>query len=58
METCAAVADADDKYCHFSSIGGLGGADISVEHMLDTIKMLEAQKDQPGAKDTNWLMMD
>lgn len=58
METCAAVADADEKYCHFSSVGGLGGADISVEHMLDTIKMLEAQKDQPGAKDTNWLMMD
>lgn len=58
METCAALADAADAYCHFSAIGGLGGADLSFEHMLSCIEKLEKAKNEPGAKDTLWLMAD
>lgn len=58
METCAAIADADSKFCHFSSIGGLGGADLSVDHMVMTIEKLEELKNEPGHKATNWLMAD
>ncbi len=56
METKAALADADEKYCSFSAIGGLGGADISFEYLLGCIEKLEAKKDQPGKRDTVWLM--
>ncbi len=58
METCAALSDAADAYCHFSAIGGLGGADLSFEHMLSCIERLESAKNEPGAKDTLWLMAD
>lgn len=58
METCAALADASDEYCHFSAIGGLGGADLSFEHMLSCIEKLEQAKSKPGAKETLWLMND
>ena len=44
METKAALADAKDDYCHFSVIGGLGGADISIDMLLGTIRSLEASK--------------
>ncbi len=57
-ETCAALADAADAYCHFSAIGGLGGADLSFEHMLSCIERLEGAKNKPGAMDTLWLMAD
>lgn len=58
METRAALADAADRYCHFSAIGGLGGADLSFEHILSCIEKLECEKNEPGAKDTLWLMAD
>lgn len=58
VETCAALADADDRYCHFSTIGGLGGADISIAHLLDTLEKLESGKETLGKKATNWLMVD
>lgn len=56
MEVKAALADVDEKYAHFSAIGGLGGADISLQNMLDTIDALEAQKNEPGEKTTKWFM--
>lgn len=58
METRAALADARDSYAHFSAIGGLGGADISISHMLDTLQRLEAVKNEPGEKETQWYMVD
>jgi len=58
VETCAALADADDRFCHFSTVGGLGGADISLAHMTSVIDELERLKTEPGRKSTNWLMAD
>ncbi len=57
-ETRSAVADADERYASFSAIGGLGGADISFDHMLACIKKLESVKNEPGEKETFWLMND
>ncbi len=56
MEVKAALADVDEKYAHFSAIGGLGGADISLRNMLDTIEQLDAWKNEPGEKATKWFM--
>lgn len=56
MEVKAALADVDEKYAHFSAIGGLGGADISLRNMLETIELLDAQKNEPGEKTTKWFM--
>ncbi|MCI8818081.1 MAG: phenylglyoxylate dehydrogenase [Oscillibacter sp.] len=56
METKAALADLKQSFCHFSAIGGLGGADISLMDLLEAIQRLEAQKDQPGEKETLWFM--
>lgn len=58
METKAALADSGETFCHFSAIGGLGGADISIDMMMDTIRRLDAWKDQPGEKQTQWYMND
>jgi phenylglyoxylate dehydrogenase alpha subunit len=58
VETCAALADADDRFCHFSTVGGLGGADISLAHMTSVIDELERLKTEPGRKSTHWLMAD
>ena len=55
-EVKAALADVDEKYAHFSAIGGLGGADISLRNLLETIELLEAVKDAPGEKATKWFM--
>ena len=56
MEVKAAIVDVDEKYAHFSAIGGLGGADISLQNMLDTITQLDAQKNESGEKTTKWFM--
>lgn len=56
MEVKAALADVSEKYAHFSVIGGLGGADISLQDMLDTIEQLDAMKEEHGEKATKWLM--
>jgi len=58
VETKAAVADADSKYCSFSVIGGLGGADLSYEKLVACVNKLEAMKNEPGEKETLWLMAD
>lgn len=56
VETLGAIAGTGESYSHFSTIGGLGGADISVSDMLDVIQALEQSKNQPGQKETRWLM--
>lgn len=58
VETRAAIADVDEKFCHFSAIGGLGGADLSFAHMAECIDKLEAMKNEPGEKEPVWLMAD
>lgn len=56
MEVKAALVDVDEKYAHFSAIGGLGGADISLQNLLETVELLDAVKDVPGEKATKWFM--
>lgn len=58
MEVKAALADNSASYSHFSTIGGLGGADISLDEILGVIDELDAQKDVPGEKSTKWLLKD
>lgn len=58
MEVKAALCDVDNQFCHFSAIGGLGGADISIDMMLSTIRKLDEQKNEPGEKETQWYMVD
>ncbi|MDD2218465.1 MAG: transketolase C-terminal domain-containing protein, partial [Eubacteriales bacterium] len=58
MEIKAAIADANEKYMHMSVIGGLGGADISVDDMYDCIEYLDRCKNEPGEHQTRWLMKD
>ena len=55
VETCAALGDALAGKAHFSAIGGLGGADISMAHMESAAEKL-AQLASPGRADTLWLM--
>ncbi len=57
-EVRAALINGDDKYSHFSAIGGLGGADISIKHMTSVIEKLESVKSKPGQHDTLWLMKE
>lgn len=56
MEIKAAVADSAGRLCHFSSIGGLGGSDISLDHIISVIERLEEYKNDAGEKPTLWLM--
>ena len=58
MEVKAALADTAQQYCHFSTIGGLGGADISLDELSGVIDMLEAQKNEAGEKPAHWLLKD
>lgn len=58
METCAALADVDKQFAHFSAIGGLGGADISLDMITSTINKLEEIKDEPGHRETQWYLVD
>lgn len=55
MEVRASAINESSDYCHFSAIGGLGGADISLKHMLSIIEKLEKEKNQVGQTDTLWL---
>ena len=54
-ETLAAVADSGEKTAHFSAIGGLGGADISLSDVKSVIGRLHEIQDQPGSQPTVWL---
>ena len=58
METKAAVADADERYASFSASGGLGGADLSFDHMLGVIRKLDEIKNEPGEREPLWLMQN
>lgn len=58
MEIKAAVSDSAEKYCHFSVIGGLGGADISLDDILGVIEKLEKNKNKAGEMETVWLMAE
>lgn len=58
VETKAALADSAEAYASFSTVGGLGGADISVRDIYNTIEYLEKIKDEPGERETRWLMDD
>lgn len=58
MEIKAAVADLDEKFMHFSVIGGLGGADISVDELCDCIAYMDRCKDEAGEHETRWLLKD
>ena len=58
MEVKAALADQGLSACHFSTIGGLGGADISLEDLLQVLDILEAGKNDPGEKPVHWLLKD
>ena len=57
VETCSAIEDLSGM-ARFSTIGGLGGADISVADMEGVIDRLNEIKDQPGEYETRWLMKD
>ena len=54
-ETLAASADNGDRAAHFSAIGGLGGADISLDDVKSVIARLHEIQDQPGGQSTHWL---
>ena len=56
MEVKAALADCEKRFCHFSAIGGLGGADISVKHMKLCLEKLNTEKSISGEKPTVWLL--
>lgn len=55
VETCAALGDALADKAHFSAIGGLGGADISMAHMAAVVDKLRSLNDA-GRAETLWLM--
>lgn len=55
VETCAALGEALAGKAHFSAIGGLGGADISMAHIVSSAEKLLAL-DGAGRADTLWLM--
>ena len=54
-EVCAAMGETLAGKAHFSAIGGLGGADISMAHMENVVKTLTSLN-EPGRADTLWLM--
>lgn len=58
VETRSAVSETLSELSHFSAIGGLGGADISLNHMLRVIDKLQASVDIPGQKPTQWLVKE
>ncbi len=58
MEIKAALGGSQESYSHFSVIGGLGGADISLKELTGVIDELEAVKNEPGEKPVRWLLKD
>lgn len=56
VEVKSAVSDLCQKTSNFSAIGGLGGADITLQHMLDCIEQLDKISKNPiGQFETVWL---
>ncbi len=58
VETRSAVSETLSGLSHFSAIGGLGGADISLNHMISVIDTLQASLNTPGQKQTLWLVKE
>lgn len=58
VEVKAALAGSSAAYCHFSAVGGLGGADISLYDISDIIDELEAHKNEPGERPVKWLVKE
>lgn len=58
VEVKAALADQGASYCHFSAIGGLGGADISLTEISGLIDELETHKNEKGERPVKWLLKD
>ena len=58
MEVKAALADQSARFSHFSTIGGLGGADISLAELGQVIDKLEEVKDEPREYPVHWLLKD
>lgn len=58
MEVRSALMGSGEAYAHFSTVGGLGGADISVTDLIDVINRLDKVKNEPGEKEPVWLMKD
>lgn len=56
VEVRASLADSAETFCHFSVIGGLGGADISLKELCGVIDDLERMKNDPGGKPAKWLL--
>jgi pyruvate ferredoxin oxidoreductase alpha subunit/phenylglyoxylate dehydrogenase alpha subunit len=56
VEVKSALGDLSEKKSSFSAIGGLGGADITLQHVLDCIDKLSELSNEPaGQVDTIWL---
>lgn len=56
VETKSALAGKINDIPHFSAIGGLGGADITVAHILSCIERLDTLvKDGSAEQETLWL---
>lgn len=56
VEVKSAAGELCDKMSNFSAIGGLGGADITLQHVIDCIEKLnEISKEPLGKVDTIWL---
>jgi pyruvate ferredoxin oxidoreductase alpha subunit/phenylglyoxylate dehydrogenase alpha subunit len=55
METKAAISELGCNITSIPVIGGLGGTDISLDHMLGVIEKLEAAKKGEEEYDTYWL---
>lgn len=56
VEVKSALGDLSEKKSSFSAIGGLGGADITLQHVLDCIdKLCELSNEPAGQVDTIWL---
>lgn len=58
METASAMSNTGRKITSLPVIGGLGGADISVDHFIDCIEILEANKGNKIDLPARWLTRD
>jgi len=56
VEVKSAISDLSSKNSNFSAIGGLGGMDITLQHVLNCIEQLDKLSKNPiGQVETVWL---
>jgi pyruvate ferredoxin oxidoreductase alpha subunit/phenylglyoxylate dehydrogenase alpha subunit len=56
IEVKSAISGLGDEASNFSAIGGLGGSDITLQHVLDCIEYLDKISNNPiGQSKTIWL---